>query len=84
MDRSGVDVCLSDPGFGIDLVVDADLRTMIMVWMGDIPFADALRTGGMVVSGRPALERAFPGWLRLSLLADVARPSGVGRVGAAP
>lgn len=74
VDRAEVDVCLSDPGFGVDLVVAADLRTMIMVWMGDVPFAEALRAGGVVVTGAPALERAFPRWLRLSVLADVERP----------
>ncbi|HWM03753.1 MAG TPA: helix-turn-helix domain-containing protein [Actinophytocola sp.] len=77
--RADVDVCLSDPGFGVDLVVDADLRTMIMVWMGDRPFAEALRTGGVAVTGQPALERAFPGWLRLNVLADVARPTALAR-----
>jgi DNA-binding HxlR family transcriptional regulator len=75
VDRADVDVCLSDPGFGIDLVVDADLRTMIMVWMGDLPLGVALRSGGLVVTGPPELERAFPRWLRLSLLAGVERPS---------
>jgi DNA-binding HxlR family transcriptional regulator len=72
--RADVDVCLSDPGFGVDLVVDADLRTMIMVWMGDVTLAAALRAGAVAISGSPALARAFPGWLRLSVLAGVERP----------
>lgn len=80
VDRTDVDVCLTDPGFGVDLVVAADLRTMIMVWMGDVPFAEALRAGGVTVTGPPALERAFPRWLRLGLLAGVERP----RSGARP
>jgi DNA-binding HxlR family transcriptional regulator len=79
LDRANVDVCLSDPGFGVDLLVDADLRTMIMVWMGDVPLTDALRAGRVVVTGTPALERAFPRWLRLSVLAGVERPGSAAR-----
>lgn len=80
VDRTDVDVCLTDPGFGIDLVVDADLRTMIMVWMGDVPLAEALRAGGVTVTGAPALERAFPRWLRLAQLAGVERPDSAARL----
>jgi DNA-binding HxlR family transcriptional regulator len=79
LDRTDVDACLTDPGFGVDLVVAADLRTMIMVWMGDVPLAAALRSGGVTVTGAPALERAFPRWLRLNLLAGVERPSSAAR-----
>jgi hypothetical protein len=39
----------------------------------------ALRDGDVVVSGAPALERGFPRWLRLSVLADVARPESAAR-----
>jgi DNA-binding HxlR family transcriptional regulator len=79
VDQADVDVCLSDPGYGIDLVVDADLRAMIMVWMGDVPLALALRDGDVVVSGAPALARDFPRWLRLNVLAGVPRPESAAR-----
>lgn len=80
VDRADVDVCLTDPGFGVDLVVDADLRTMIMVWMGDLPLAQALRAEAVTVTGPPALERAFPRWLRLNVLAGVERPDSATRL----
>ena len=80
VDRAAVDVCLTDPGFGVDLLVDADLRTMIMVWMGDLPLTEALRAGEVVVTGAPTLERAFPSWLRLSVVAGVERPGSAARL----
>ena len=41
LDRGEADLCLTDPG-GMDLTVEADLRSMIMVWMGDLPLRQAL------------------------------------------
>ena len=32
-DDVDVDVCLTDPGFAVDVVVVADLRTLTEVWM---------------------------------------------------
>ena len=34
-DADDVDLCLTDPGFAVDLVVEADLRALTEVWMGD-------------------------------------------------
>jgi DNA-binding HxlR family transcriptional regulator len=75
LDRGEADLCLSDPGHGVALTVDADLRTLIMVWMGDLPLDRALGSGAVAVSGPRALVRAFPSWLRLNLLAGVERPA---------
>jgi hypothetical protein len=79
LERRDVDVCLKDPGFEIDLVVDADLVALTKAWMGDVRLADAMRSGLVRVEGPTALVRAFPGWLALSGFADVERP----RAGAA-
>ena len=69
-----VDVCLKDPGYEVDLVVDADLVALTKAWMGDVRLADAMRSGLVRVEGPRALVRAFPGWLALSAFADVKRP----------
>jgi DNA-binding HxlR family transcriptional regulator len=69
-----VDLCLSDPGFDVDVDVEADLGAMIMVWMGDIALSDALRSGAVKLGGQRALVRSFPTWLRLNVLADTQRP----------
>lgn len=75
LDGEEVDLCLTDPGYDVDLRVTTDVRTMIHVWMGDLPFAEALRHRRIEVRGPAKLRRAFPGWLGLSLLAGVKRPS---------
>ena len=46
--RSEVDLSLKDPGFPVDLVVSADLKTLTRVWMGDVPMAAALRAGSIL------------------------------------
>jgi DNA-binding HxlR family transcriptional regulator len=74
LEREEVDVCLKDPGFEVDLFVDADLVALTKAWMGDLRLADAIRSGLVRVEGPTALVRAFPGWLALSGFADVERP----------
>ncbi len=69
-----VDVCLKDPGFETDLVVDADLLALTKACMGDVRHADAMHAGLVRVEGPSALVRAFPGWLALSGFAGVERP----------
>jgi DNA-binding HxlR family transcriptional regulator len=79
LEQRDVDVCLKDPGYEVDLIVNADLVALTKAWMGDVRLADAMRSGLVRVEGPTALVRAFPGWLALSGFADVERP----RVGAA-
>jgi DNA-binding HxlR family transcriptional regulator len=74
LERPEVDTCLKDPGFEVDLVVVADLKTLTRVWVGDVTFADAARAGTVRVEGPAPLARAFPTWLELSLLAGAPRP----------
>ena len=72
--RREVDLCLKDPGFGIDLVVTADLTAFTRVWLGDVSFEQAARSQDIRLQGSRDLVRAFPGWLLLSHFAGVARP----------
>ena len=74
LERTGSDVCVSDPGFEVDVYVDADLAAMANVWLGDLPFAEAVRQKKIKLTGVPALVRAFPDWLLLSHFARVPRP----------
>lgn len=75
LERTGSDVCLKDPGFDVDLVVSADAGAMARVWTGAVPFAQAVRDGGLRVEGPRDLVRAFPSWLLLSHFAHVERPA---------
>jgi DNA-binding HxlR family transcriptional regulator len=73
--RPDIDLCLKDPGFEVDVMVNADLATLTKVWMGDLRFVDAMRSRLVRLAGPTTLVRAFPGWLALSEFARVERPS---------
>lgn len=74
LERAQVDLCAEDPGFEVDLYVDADLSAMTKIYLGDVSFASALRIGDVRLSGPRELARAFPSWLLLSHFAKVPRP----------
>jgi DNA-binding HxlR family transcriptional regulator len=74
LDRTQSDLCIEDPGFEIDLQVDADLAAMAKVWLGDSTFEQALRSGKVRLTGSRELAQAFPSWLMLSHFATVPRP----------
>ena len=75
LDREEVDLCLKDPGFPVDVTVDADLAALTRVWMGRLAFAEAARSGLVRTEGPRQLVRAFPGWLGLSTFAGVPMPN---------
>jgi len=60
--RADVTLCLTDPGFDINLLVTADLATFYKVWGGRISYTEALNRYGVTVEGVPRLTRAFPHW----------------------
>ena len=74
LDRARVDLCIQDPGLDVDVDVEADLATLIGVWLGDVAFDAALRSG-VRLRGPPDLTAAFPGWLMRSHYAGVERPT---------
>ncbi len=76
LEPEAVDVCDEDPGFGCDLELATDVRTLTQVWMGDYALGEALRRGDLRLRGPAALRRAFPGWLGLSLFAPYERMEG--------
>jgi hypothetical protein len=64
LDPSDVDACVRDPGFEDGMVVDADMGALARVWVGRLPWSDAVRAGGIKVEGRKAIVQALPGWLQ--------------------
>ncbi len=72
LDTDGVDVCLVDPGFEVDVCVRAELASLAKVWMGDAVFVDEMREGRISIEGPAALARKVPAWFgRHPILADV-------------
>ena len=53
--------------------VEADMAAMAKVWLGDVPYASALRSGEVRLTGPRPLAKAFPSWLMLSHFAGVPR-----------
>ncbi len=70
-DGESVDVCLSDPGFEVDLYVSTDSRSMHRVWIGDCTLDSAVASGAIDVIGPAALRRKLRTWLGLSYYAGV-------------
>jgi len=71
--REDVSVCLQDPGFDLDLRVDADLFTLYEVWVGRRDLAGAMVDEMVRIIGPTSLKRAFPSWFALSPIAYAVR-----------
>jgi DNA-binding HxlR family transcriptional regulator len=71
LERPDIELCLTNPGFPVDLSVETTIRTMVDIWMGHRDLKEALRSGAIQLDGPPKLTRAFPGWLLLNPLAKV-------------
>lgn len=72
-DATAIELCITDPGFEVDLFVTTDSHTIVWVWYGDLPLRQAIDEGAVELHGPRNLCDAFPSWLQLNLLADVRR-----------
>ncbi|MCC5809071.1 MAG: helix-turn-helix transcriptional regulator [Ectothiorhodospiraceae bacterium] len=77
--RSGVELCITDPGFEVDLFVTTESRVVTWVWYGDIPLKRAIADGSIRLHGPQQLCKAFPSWLQLNMLADISRQTAAGQ-----
>ena len=66
---TGADLCFSDPGFPIDLELDAETRAMAEVWIGKLELGAALRARQLKLTGPDQLVRSLPEWIGLSAFA---------------
>lgn len=66
VDRGVVDLCYYDPGFEVDLLVRAPLRSMTAVWMGVANVRREIDAGTIELDGDPALASSIQQWLGLS------------------
>jgi DNA-binding HxlR family transcriptional regulator len=63
---SNADLCFTDPGFGVDLQIDAETRAMAEVWVGKKELGAAMRAKTLRVTGPEHLVRSLPEWIGLS------------------
>ena len=60
--RADVTICLTDPGYEINVLVTADLAAYYKLWAGRINYLQALRDFNIQIDGAPSMVRAFPDW----------------------
>lgn len=72
---ASADVCDADPGYPVAVSVTAGLRRMVEIWLGDLTWPQALRSGAITLQGPQTLCRALPRWLTLSTFAATPRPA---------
>ena len=77
LNKEDVSICLTDPGFDLDLLVTADLAAFYQIWLGRLTYAHVLEAGQIVVDGIPALANALPNWFAYSLAAPAVRTAQV-------
>lgn len=70
VDGATVDICLTDPGYDVDLYVSGPLRTMTAVWMGMAKLSSEIEAGHIHVTGDKAIARSIQQWLGLSVFAQ--------------
>ncbi len=66
VDGREVDLCFFDPGFEVDLLVRAQLRTLTAVWMGVAKLRNEISSGAIELEGDPKIAGAMQQWLGLS------------------
>jgi len=66
-----VDVCTKDPGKEVDVYFTSTVKTMIDVWMGDLSYRKAVKSGDLKVVGPGALTNNIFSWLNISVFADL-------------
>ena len=74
------DLCLDDPGYEVDVFLEAPLHVMTAVWMRDISFSEAERSLGLTVEAVDRkLRTSLPKWLGASALAFESAAEASGR-----
>lgn len=75
VERGEAELCLTDPGWEVDLEVCCSLKVMTAIWMGHASLRAEMASGAIEVEGSSALKRSMADWLGLSPFAEAARRS---------
>lgn len=73
------EICMTEPGFEIDLSVTTTLAGLTAYWIGRREWAELVRGGELVLEGPPWMVRSLPRWLGRSGFAGVEHAQRVGR-----
>ena len=58
-----VDLCVTDPGFDVDLFIEADSKAMASAWMGYSSLQTEMSHDRIFLSGDPRLTKTIDKWL---------------------
>lgn len=76
-ERGTVDLCYRDPGFEVDLFVEASLRVLTQIWLGHVTIEQAIRDSRLRLDGSRGDMAAFRSWFTLNMFAPAGRqPAG--------
>lgn len=64
-----LDLCVSDPGGGTDLFLEATLEDLIRIYRGDMAIATAIEDGRLKVDGTLKLSRRLGHWFNFNSMA---------------
>lgn len=73
LQRPEVDLCLFDPGYEVNLEIEASVEALARVCLGHLALLDAIRDGGVEVHGAPHYRKELPSWLGVTRFASLAR-----------
>jgi DNA-binding HxlR family transcriptional regulator len=73
LNKEDVSICLTNPGFELDVLVTADLSIFYQIWLGRLGYHDALAAGKIEIDAIPEFTAAFPNWFAYSLAAPAVR-----------
>ena len=71
VEQGSASVCMTDPGFGVDVSLRSDLASMYEVWLGKLELRSAMRSGRVTLAGEQALTRRIPKVFELSPVAQM-------------
>ena len=72
LQRPEADLCLFDPGYEVNLEVDAEVRALARVCLGQVGLLDVIRSGDVEVHGAPHYRKGLAGWLGVTRFASLA------------
>lgn len=64
LERSGVDVCVKDPGFTVDAVFRGNIANFVAVYLGHVPWR-SMAGKALLIEANPQMGGQVPAWLRL-------------------
>ena len=73
LQRPEADLCLFDPGYEVNLEIDAKVEALARVCLGHLELREAVRTGDVKVHGAPRYRNALGTWLGVTRFASMAQ-----------